>query len=97
MVKKMKNPHMGSSFDDFLEGEGMLAEAQAEAIKRVLSWQLAEHLKTKGINKTAFAKKLGTSRSQVDRLLDPKNTSVSLATLSNAAESIGKRLEIRLA
>ncbi|MEW8389592.1 MAG: Fis family transcriptional regulator [Candidatus Thiodiazotropha sp.] len=92
----MKNPHIGSSFDDFLEEEELLAEVQADAIKRVIAWQIEEHLKSTGTKKTAFAKMLGTSRSQLNRLLDPDNTSLNLKTLANAAEAMGKHLEFRL-
>ena len=92
----MKNPHIGSDFDDFLEEEGVLSECQAEAMKRVIAWQISEYLKTEGVNKSAFARLLGTSRSQLDRLLDPDNASLNLKTLANAAEAMGKRLELRL-
>ena len=92
----MNNEHIGSNFDDFLEEEGLLAETQAEASKRVIAWQIQEYLKVSGTNKASFAKKLGTSRSQLDRLLDPENTSLNLKTLSNAAEAMGKHLELRL-
>ncbi len=92
----MSNPHIGSSFDDFLAEDGLLAECQAEAMKRVIAWQIDEYLKREGVNKSAFAKLLGTSRSQLDRLLDPDNTSLNLRTLSHAAEVMGKRLELRL-
>lgn len=92
----MNNQHIGSRFDDFLDEEGLLAETQAEASKRVIAWQIQEYLKVSGTNKTSFAKRLGTSRSQLDRLLDPENTSLNLKTLSNAAEAMGKHLELRL-
>jgi len=92
----MNNQHIGSGFDDFLEEEGLLAETQAEASKRVIAWQIQEYLRVSGTNKTSFAKRLGTSRSQLDRLLDPENTSLNLKTLSNAAEAMGKHLELRL-
>ena len=92
----MNNQHIGSGFDDFLEEEGLLAETQAEASKQVIDWQIQEYLRVSGTNKTNFAKKLGTSRSKLDRLLDPENTSLNLKTLSNAAEAMGKHLELRL-
>ncbi len=92
----MKNTHVGGNFDEFLEKEGLLAEAQAEAIKRVLVWQIQEYLNNTGTKKSAFARLMGTSRSQLDRLLDPDNTSLNLKTLSNAAEAMGKHLELRL-
>ncbi|HSH84558.1 MAG TPA: Fis family transcriptional regulator [Guyparkeria sp.] len=92
----MGNKHIGSTFDDFLESEGFLADAQAEAIKRALAWQIQQYLESSGTNKTAFARTLGTSRSQLDRLLDPENTSVNLKTLAEAASAMGKRLELKL-
>ncbi|WP_252178701.1 helix-turn-helix domain-containing protein [Endozoicomonas sp. 4G] len=92
----MNNPHIGSSFDDFLAEDGLLPESQAEAMKRVIAWQISEYLKSEGVNKSAFARLLGTSRSQLDRLLDPANTSLNLKTLSNAAEAMGKKLELKL-
>lgn len=90
-----KNPHIGSSFDDFLAEEGLLAETQAEAIKRVIAWQLSEFMTATDIKKTALAKEMHTSRAQLDRLLDPENTSVSLKTMVAAAQAMGKKLEIR--
>lgn len=92
----MGNKHIGSSFDDFLEADGLLADAQAEAIKRVLSWQIQQYLDSTGTRKSAFAQLLGTSRSQLDRLLDPDNTSINLKTLAEAASAMGKRLELKL-
>ena len=79
------NKNIGSSFDDFLEEEGVLAEAEAIAIKRVIAYQVAELMKSQNMSKLAMAKKMKTSRSALDRLLDPKNTSITLQTLENAA------------
>jgi len=92
----MNRKYIGSDFDDFLKDEGILAESQAEAIKRVIAWQIRDYLEKQGINKSAFAERLKTSRSQLNRLLDPENTSVSLMTLSQAAEAMGKHLELRI-
>jgi len=69
--KKKNDKHSGSSFDDFLEEEGILEEVEAVAIKRVLAWQLAEEMRKTGTTKKATALRLKTSRSQLDRLLDP--------------------------
>ncbi len=91
-----KNPHRGSSFESFLEEEGLLEEATEKAIKSVLAWQLARQMKAQRITKAAMAKRLNTSRSQLDRLLDPDNDHVTLATLSKAARAIGKRVRIDL-
>jgi DNA-binding Xre family transcriptional regulator len=91
----MNNKHIGSNFDDFLEEEGILAEVEANAIKRVIAFQLADLMQKENISKTAMAKRMKTSRSSVDRLLDPQNESVTLQTLERAALVLGKRLEIK--
>jgi antitoxin HicB len=90
------NPHIGSSFDDFLDEENLLVEANEIAIKRVIAWQLQQEIESKHMTKTSVAKAMGTSRAAVDRLLDPDNTSVTLNTLSKAARILGKRIEIEL-
>src|SRR5438067_6412208 len=89
--------HTGSTFDSFLEEEGIREEVEAVAIKRVISWQLAEAMRKKKKTKQALAKELNTSRSQLDRLLDPRNIAVSLDAISRAARALGKRLIIRIA
>jgi hypothetical protein len=89
--------HTGSTFDSFLEEEGIREEVEAVAVKRVISWQLAEAMRKKKKTKQALAKELRTSRSQLDRLLDPQNIAVSLDTISRAAKALGKRLIIRIA
>ncbi len=91
------NKHIGNSFDDFLEEEGLLAETESVAIKRVLAYQVAQLMKTKKISKVAMARKMNTSRSALDRLLDPQNTSITLQTMERAAHVMGKRLRIELA
>lgn len=90
----MANEHLGSSFDDFLEKEGLLAEVEAAAVKRVIAFQLTQLMKEHNLSKSAMAKRMKTSRSAVDRLLDPKNESVTLQTLERAALVLGKRLQI---
>jgi antitoxin HicB len=90
------NPHLGSSFDDFLDEENLLVEANEIAIKRVISWQLQQEIESKRMTKTDVAKAMGTSRAAVDRLLDPNNTSVTLNTLSKSAKILGKKIEIDL-
>jgi len=89
--------HTGSTFDSFLEDEGIREEVEAVAVKRVISWQLAEAMKRKKKTKQALARELNTSRSQLDRLLDPQNITVSLDTITRAAKALGKRLIIRIA
>ena len=88
--------HSGSSFDDFLEEEGLLEETEAAALKRVIAWHLAEAMKAEGVSKKALAERLGTSRSQLDRLLDPDNPNVHLTTIARAARAAGKRLRIEM-
>jgi len=89
--------HSGSTFDSFLEREGIREEVEAVAIKRVLAWQLSQAMLEQQKTKQAMAKQLRTSRSQLDRLLDPQNVSVSLDTITRAARAVGKRLIIRVA
>ena len=93
----MKNKHIGSDFDDFLQGEGLLAEAEATAIKRVLAFQIQKEMEERQLTKSALAKLMNTSRSSLDRLLDPNNPSVTLVTMESAAIALGKKLKIQLA
>ena len=89
--------HSGSSFDSFLEQEGIREEVEAVAIKRVLAWQLEQAMQKQQKTKQAMARQLHTSRSQLDRLLDPRNISVTLDTITRAARALGKRVIIRVA
>jgi antitoxin HicB len=91
----MSKKHMGSSIDDFLKGEGIFDEAQAQAVKEVVAWQLAEAMKEKKISKNKLATLLKTSRTQVDRILDPKND-ITLGSLQRAAAMVGRRVTIEL-
>jgi len=93
----MKHKNLGSNFDDFLEEEGLLAGAEAVAAKRVLTYQIEKVMKQERVTKTLLAKRMGTSRPAVDRLLDPRDPSVTLKTLGKVATSLGKRLKIQLA
>jgi DNA-binding Xre family transcriptional regulator len=95
MPKKHKN--IGSDFDDFLHEEGILGEVEALAVKEIVSHQLEELMNEQKITKMEMAKRMGTSRSAVDRLLDPHNSSVSLKTLFKAAASLGRKLNIQIA
>ena len=88
--------HSGSTFDSFLEEEGIRGEVEAIAVKRVLAWQLERAMQKQHKTKLAMARELHTSRSQLDRLLDPTNVSVSLDTITRAAKALGKRLTIRI-
>ena len=89
--------HIGSSFDDFLDEEGVLAETEAIAVKRVIAFQLEELMKEQKLSKTQLAKRMKTSRSALERLLDPDNPSVTLLTLERAARALGKSIRIELA
>jgi hypothetical protein len=91
----MSRKNMGSSIDDFMKQEGILEESQAQAIKEVVAWQLAEAMKRKKISKSRMAAMLKTSRSQVDRLLDSKDD-ITLLSLQRAAAMVGKRVSIEL-
>ncbi len=90
----MKHKNVGSDFDDFLNDEELLADTEATAIKRVIAFQVDSLMKERKISKTSMAKQMNTSRSSLDRLLDPANTSITLQTLERAAHVIGKKLKI---
>lgn len=91
----MSKKHLGSSIDDFLKQEGIFDEAQVQAVKEVVAWQLARAMRKKRISKTRMAALLRTSRSQVDRLLDPKDD-ITLSSLQRAAAMVGRRVSIEL-
>ncbi len=91
----MSKKHIGSSLDDFLKEEGIYEETQAKVIKEVVAWQLAAAMKKKKISKARMALLLKTSRTQVDRLLDPKND-ITLSSLQRAAAIVGRRVSIEL-
>ena len=91
----MSKKNMGSSINDFLKKEGIFEEAQAQAIKEVVAWQLAETMKKKKISKARMAVLLKTSRAQVDRILNPKKD-ITLSSLQRAAALVGRRVMIEL-
>ena len=91
---KRRSKHLGSSFEDFLQEEGIHEEVTTHAIKRILAWQISEAMKAQGITKRELASRMHTSRSQLDRFLDPDNTKVLLETLQRAASALGKRVLI---
>ncbi len=90
-----KNQHWGSTLDDFLQEEGIYEEAKAEAVMRVISWQIAEEMRKRGITKTQLAEQMHTSRAQVDRILKAKGN-VTIETLQRAAALVGRELRIEL-
>eukprot|EP01032_Pedospumella_encystans_P010576 gene10576-12351_t len=97
MAKATKvNPHTGSSFDDFLKEDGIYEEVQARALKRALAEQLNDAMQNGKLSKVNMAQRMATSRSQLDRLLDPSNLSIQLDTLVKAASAVGRTVEIRL-
>jgi DNA-binding phage protein len=91
-----KKGRIGSSFDDFLKDKGIYAEVSARAIKRVIARQLDTLMRDQGLTKSALAKRMQTSRTQLDRLLDPDNESVTLDTLTRAAQAVGRHLRMEL-
>ena len=91
-----KNPHIGSSLDDFLKEEGMHEDATNYAVKRVLAWQIQKAMQEKALTKTEMARRMGTSRAHLDRLLDPGNDKVQFDTVERAASVLGRRLRLVL-
>lgn len=90
----MKNAHKGSTFDSFLEEEGLLDQVEATAIKRVITYQIEQAMKKQHMSKKKMADTMRTSRSSLHRLLDPENASVTLQSLVKAAYALGKELQI---
>jgi antitoxin HicB len=95
-VTKKKNPHIGSTFESWLDEVGLREEVTAAAIKAVIARQIAEEMKKKRITKARMAGLMQTSRAQVDRLLDPENGSATLETLLRAARVVGRELRLEL-
>jgi antitoxin HicB len=93
---KKATGRIGSSFDDFLKEDGIYEEVTARAIKRVIARQLSALMQEEGLTKAALAKRMHTSRTQLDRLLDPENESVTLGTLTRAAHAVGRQLRMEL-
>jgi DNA-binding Xre family transcriptional regulator len=92
----MAKRNLGSSFDDFLKEEGLLEDATAVAVKRYIAFRLAEKMSEKNLSKSEMARRMETSRSALDRLLDPDNASVTLQTLQSAVQALGGRLNVEL-
>ena len=91
------NKHVGSRLDDFLDEEGLLAEAEAVAAKRVIAWQVETLMSEAGLSKSEMARRMGTSRSALERLLDPSNPSVTLLTIERAARALGRKVRVEIA
>ena len=96
MSSTKKFDHSGSAFDSFLEEEGVLAETEAVALKRVIAWHIEQAMAAKKITKNVMAKRLSTSRTQIDRLLDPSHVGVSIETIARAAKAVGKRVTFQI-
>jgi antitoxin HicB len=92
----MTDRHKGSGIDDLLREEGVLEEFQARAVKEVVAWQIAEAMKEQGVSRRQLAGMMGTSRTQIDRLLDPDRGNVTLESLRRAAELLGRKLQVGL-
>ena len=95
-VMVMAKKNIGSDFHDFLEEDGLLEEATAVAVKRYIAFELAKKMSEKNLSKSEMARRMETSRSALDRLLDPGNSSVTLQTLQSAAQALGGRLKVEL-
>lgn len=91
-----ENRHRGSTLDSFLEEEGVLEEFQARAIKEVIAWQLAEAMVERKLSKNKLATLMGTSRTQVSRVLDPTDGNVTIETLQRAAQVVGRKVQLQL-
>lgn len=90
------NAHRGSTLDSFLENEGVLVQFQAKAIKEVIAWQLVEAMRERKLSKNGLATLMRTSRTQVDRVLDPTEGNITIETLQRAAEVLGRRVHLQL-
>jgi len=96
MTQEREHNPIGSTFESWLEEEGILEETTEQAIKAVISWQLQKTMQERGLSKKTMAELMGTSRSQLDRLLDPERDAVTLKSLIRAAHLVGKKIKIDL-
>ena len=96
IMKKRKNPHIGGKFEDWLKEQGLYEETTSAAIKKVVAWQIQQAMEEQNLTRTEMARRMETSRVQLNRLLDPTNDGVTLATLSRAAAIVGRRLRLEL-
>lgn len=95
-MRKRKNPHVGGLFEDWLKEDGIYEDATNAAIKKVVAWQIEQAMEQQKLTRTEMARRMATSRVQLNRLLDPDNDSVTLNTLSRAAAVIGRKLRMEL-
>jgi antitoxin HicB len=96
MAEESDKGYLETSLEEFLKEQGIYEEVVEHAIKHVLAYQIEQEMKEKGINKVEMAKRLQTSRSQLDRLFDPENENITLAALSRAAQAVGRTLHLEL-
>lgn len=96
VAEKVNPEHVGGYFDDFLREEGIYEEVNAQAVKKVIAWQIEEEMRLQGLSKVVMAERMGTSRSSLNRLLDPNNDALALSTLAKAATVLGKELQVQL-
>jgi predicted XRE-type DNA-binding protein len=94
--KQAVNKHKGSSIDDFLKEEGVYEEFQARAVKEVIAWQLGQAMKEQKLSKRRLATMMHTSRTQIDRVLDPNDGNVTIETLQRAAAMVGRKVQVEL-
>jgi antitoxin HicB len=93
---KLNKKHIGSSFESWLEEEGILEDSTSFAVKSVLAWQITQEMKKKKLTKQQMAASMKTSRAQLDRVLDPKSGNATLETLQRAAQAVGRKLKVEL-
>lgn len=98
MAKKSNkaSPHRGTTLDTFLDEEGILEETQILAVKEVLAWQIEQAMVAQKLSRNRLAQVMGTSRSQIGRLLDPADGNVTLSTLQRAAAAVGRKVRVEL-
>ena len=96
METKFRDPRELTSLEDFLDEQGIREEVTAAAIKRVIALELRDAMKSQSLTKVAMAQRMHTSRKQLDRVLDPDEHNVTLATLAKAANTVGRKLKVEL-
>jgi antitoxin HicB len=95
-MTKRKNPHIGGKFEDWLKDEGIYEETTNASIKKVVAWQIEQAMQQQNLTRTEMARRMATSRVQLNRLLDPESDSVTLGTLSRAAAVLGRKVVLGL-
>jgi DNA-binding Xre family transcriptional regulator len=95
-MTKRKNPHIGGLFEDWLKEEGIYEETTNASIKKVVAWQIEQAMQAQKLTRTEMARRMATSRVQLNRLLDPTNDSVTLGTLHRAAKVLGRKVVLGL-